>query len=50
MPVPTYETEETRLKDFIEAVYQATIKQGEILMRGAATPSTILTVAFKMFP
>jgi hypothetical protein len=49
MAVPTFKTEETRLKDFIEAVSQATIKQGEILMRETATPPTILTEAFKMF-
>ena len=49
MAVPTFETEATRLKAFIDAVYQATMEQGELLMRETVTMPTILTEAFKMF-
>jgi hypothetical protein len=49
MSVPTFETEGQRLENFIAAVYHATDKRGEVLMRETATPPTVLTDAFKMF-
>jgi len=47
--MPTYGTERKRLEYFTEKVYQATVKQGELLMRDKATPPTILTQELRMF-